>query len=476
MGKSVARGSLLGVLGQAWHLLAAFALYAYLARRLGPELFGRWKVVLSLLAWFEIFTVSGIMKVATKSISESPDETSPLARAAYAGQLAVSLAVFALAEAGAGALAGALGDPALAPLIRIAALDIPLYGLFMAASGIMLGRRRYERQGIAWLVYATAKAVLIALLVSAGLSVTGALVANALSSVVGFAALAWSPRGRLPRRAELAPVLRRMALASVPFLAIGLLDGLHQNADLWLVSAMSPQRDIVGLYAAAAVLAQTPVFLFLGVNRVILPSASGARAEGDAPRADKYATTAVRAALAVTILGVALAASVGRQAIEVVFSPAYGAALVPLVLLMTAASGRTVQAVSVEVLMAAGRHREAIGVLGAAVVAEVALVAALGIRWGITGASAGAAVAAVATAAACAFVLRDPIGAGMATTLGRCAVAAAVVGTALAALEPAPILLLPLLPLALAAYVALLALLGELDLADVATMRRAVGW
>jgi len=475
LSKNVARGSLLGMLGQGWHLVTAFLLYAFLARALGPSVFGRWSVVLSLLAWFEVVVTSALVRVATKEISEAPQDAPRLARSAYVGQAVVAMAVFLAVIVGAGPIAQALSDPSLAPLIRIAALDIPLYGLFMIASSVVLGMQRYERQGVARIIYATAKAVFIAALVAAGFSITGALIGNALSSLVGVAALAVHPGARRERLAELWSVARTMMATSVPFLVLSLVEGVGQHADLWLVFALVPDRVSVGQYAAAAVLAEIPVFLFLGLNRVIFPSVVGARADGDAGRAGMYAKQAIRTALIVTVIAVAFVASAGRQAIEIVYSAAYLPAFVPLVLLMVAGLGRTIQTTGTEVLMAQGRRRVALGILSGTVVVQIASVAWLATRSGLVGAAAGAAASAIAAALLVALALRSQLGWAPVATLARSVAAASLVGTAVALLPVAPIALPVVFLVGGAAYLGLLRLFGEFSAADRASMRSALG-
>lgn len=475
MAKNVARGSLIGMVGQGWHMVTAFLLYAFLARRLGPDLFGQWRLVLSLLAWFEVFVASALVKVVTREIGARPAEGARISRAAYLGQSLVALAVFAAVQAAAGPIAGLLGDATLAPLIRIAALDIPLYGMLSIASAIVLGRQRYERQGVAWLIYATAKAGLIAGLVAAGFSVQGALVGNALSSVVGFAAMVtWRARPRFEYAGALR-LVREMLVASVPFLALSLIDGVGANADLWLVSGLVANGAAVGLYASAVVLAEVPVFLFLGLNRVIFASVVTARAEGDCDGADVYATAAVRTAIVVTVFAVAVVASVGRQTIQLVYSSAYAGALVPLIWLMVAGMGRTVQATCSEVLMAQGRRRVALGILGATVLFEIVAVSLLTVRYGLVGAAAGTAASAAVAGVAAGLALRRATGTRPLLTLARSVAAALVVGAALALLAPSPVLLLAAVPLAAAAYAGILWLTREIGPRDLASMRAATG-
>ena len=113
------------------------------------------------------------------------------------------------------------------------------------------------------------------------------------------------------------PLARTMLVASVPFLALALIDSVGDNADLWLVSGLVTRSAEVGLYAAAMVLAEVPVFLFLGLNRVIFASVVTARAEGDCDGADLYATAALRTAIVVSVFAVAVTAFIASRVIGV---------------------------------------------------------------------------------------------------------------------------------------------------------------
>jgi len=475
LSRGVARGSLLGMVGQGWHLVTAFLLYAYLARVLGPTRFGEWTVVLSVLGWVEIFVTAALVKVTTKALTERPADATRLSKSVYLGQAIVSAAVFFAVLVCAGPMAQALGDLALAPLIRIAALDIPFYAAFMAASSIVLGKQLFTKQGVAWLAYASAKALLIAGFVWAGWGIEGALVGNALSSLVGLLVMYSAVNGSRDRLAELVPALRWMAVASLPFLALSLVQGVTQYADLWIVSAVVPDAEQVGFYAAATVLAEIPVFLFLGLNRVIFPSITSARAGGDDTSADDYAALAIRMAVIVTVLAAMLAVAVGRQGIELVYSAEFLRAYVPVALLMFAGAGRTIHATCAEILMARERRSAALTLLGAMVVAEGVLVIVAAQRSGIDGAAAATAVSMLTGAVAAVWLLRSSVGWRPLATLGRALVAGTVVGGALVALSPSPIGAALAVPVVAAGYLGLLWVLGEFDVRDAAAMRAALG-
>ena len=153
---NAARGTLLGIAGQGWQMVTAFVLYAFLARQLGPSQFGHWRVVLSVLIWFELFVGAGLVKVATKAIAASPGDRPRIARATYLGQALVAVVVFVALVGLADPIAALLGVPSLGPLLRISSLDIPLYALYMVAASILQGTHRFDRQAVALMVYATA--------------------------------------------------------------------------------------------------------------------------------------------------------------------------------------------------------------------------------------------------------------------------------------------------------------------------------
>lgn len=453
----------------------AFLLYAFLARKLGPADFGRWRLVLSLLNWFELWLNSGIVRVVTKSLAEHPEDRAKLTRVGYLGQGAMALGLFTLALVIAGPIAGSLNDPSLATLVRLSVLDIPLYAAFMLAASVLLGSQRFERHALGMSVYATAKFVAVGGSVLFGFSVPGALIGNALASIVGFAAVftPW-PRRRGAWR-EAASGVPEMGKRSVPFVSQSLIGGLVASVDLWIVQRIVATAAVVGYYSSASTLAEVPVFLFLGLNRALFPSIARVEAEGDRAMSARYAQQAVRLALLVTVLSTAVIAATGRQALTFIYSAAYVDAFIPLAILMAAAAGRTVWSVCTEVLMARDRLPRALTILVAAVALEVALLAVLTRAYGAPGAAAAVAAASAIGAVAGAFAIREMLDRRVALTLVRATVAATIVGVALHVIAPASWMLLVAYPLAGVVFVGLLLLFGEVDKDDISSVRAVIG-
>jgi len=474
--RSVARGTMLGIAGQVWHLAAAFLLYAFLARKLGPAKFGDWRLALSILNWFELFVNAGLVKVATKAIAERPEERPSTIRGAYLGQMVLAAVLFVGALVLAGPVAASLRDPDLAFLLRVSALDIPLYAAFMVAAAVLLGVQRFERHAFGMSVYATAKLLAVGGLVWFGFSVPGALLGNTIASIVGFAATftPW-PRKSEGAFADAVSQAKTMGPASVPFLTQNLLEGLAASMDLWFLKRLVGSSAVVGLYGGAATLAEVPVFLFIGLNRALFPSIARVHAEGDTYMAHRFTRQGVRLALLVTVLGVGVIAATGEQALTLVYSASFAAIAGPLAVLMAAACAKTVWSVCTEVLMAEDRRRTALGIIVGALVVQVALLAALTRLYGAMGAAVAVAIASAGAATVSLLMLRDAFGARMLLTGGRAVLAAGVVGGVLWWIDPQPIALLVLYPLAAVVYVGLLWMLGEVEADDVRSIRGAFG-
>ncbi len=470
--KSVARGSMFGMSGQIWYLITVLLLYAYLGRQFGPATFGRWRVVFSILVWLELFVDSGLTKTTSKRIAEGNDDLGLVMRGSYAMQAVVSLIMFGCALLLAWPVSLALGDTSLAPLIRIAALDIPLYAAFSMSRSMLAGMRRFEHQAVGMFVYPLAKLVFIAGLVHGGWSVAGALAGNALASVAGFAAtvVPWNRITDFDRKWQ--DVSQQLGFAAVPFLVFGLMDAFPASVDLWSVKALMRSNIAAGFYGAASGLAQTPILMFSGLFVILFPSIAKVNAEGDTRLVSQYAQQAMRLVLLITCLGIALTVSTGRQVLALVYSAPFAAAYVPLVLLVVGASLRTVWATCAEIMLARSRQTEALGLLAVMLVAELVALAVLIPRLGLIGAALSVTVSAGVIAAVGVFRLRRLFGMRPLKTLVRAGAAAGVVGVGINAMS-VPVPWLPFAWLAGAAvYLALLLIMREANSDDVASIRQ----
>ncbi|RJQ53051.1 MAG: hypothetical protein C4521_09145 [Actinobacteria bacterium] len=459
---------------QAWFLVTTLVLYAYLARYFGPSDFGEWRVAITLLAWVELFVDSGVNRMAAKMAAEGHIERKGSYVRVYVVQAGFAFFVLAAMLVLSWPIGRLMSDSSLAALLRIAAVDIPFYAGFSLARSILIAKNRLPRWALGMFVYPLARLFAIAALVAGGYGLVGALLGNAVASLVGFAVSIVPFKATMTERRSTRRLYTHAVWASFPFLLIGMLTSLPASLDLWVLKAFLGRSPGTGFYAAAGAFAEVPTFLFVGLHSVLFPSLAQVTAEGDSVQASRYSVQAMRLALVVTLFGVAVTVTTGRQLLSLVYSPSFAPAFVPLILLMLAAVSRTVARTCSEIMLARGRSRETIALFAGLVVIEGLLLLLLIPRLGMVGAALSALLASSVVALVSTLRLGELVGLRPFVTLARASAAALGAGILLAML-PIPDRALPVAyAIGGLAYVGILFGLQEAKREDVASVARAL--
>lgn len=319
-GESLARGALALIGVQFIYLIGATGMQLYLGRRLGPADYGIFGVVMGFLAWMEAALTGGFPYAVRKFGGENHKLMPGIARSALRGQLFYSLILFITAEIGAPYLAKLLRDPQLTGLIRLASLEIPIYGLYYTYASILNGKRSFTRQAGAMLAYAIGKAGIILLLVVLGFGIRGALFGNVLASGVGFAA-GIVLMGRLTRQAPypMGKLIKYAGSTAIFAVVITLL----LSIDLFSIKALSHSANVVGYYTAANTLARAPFYVFIGIATATLPAISGAAAQSDTVMLRRYVGQSLRLHFLLLALVTAVLSSTAVGTIRLLYSERY---------------------------------------------------------------------------------------------------------------------------------------------------------
>jgi O-antigen/teichoic acid export membrane protein len=302
----VAHGVVQGVAGRGLNFVFAYLATVILARRLGPASYGVYGIVISVLIWIEQTGRFTIPPAAAKLIPEDQARSTSVQQTALFLGAVLFASLFALLWVAAGPLANAFGlSEEGAALFRIAALDLPLFGLYAVYRGVLQGRHDFLALGIAEALYAAAKLVAVVLLLGVWLSVRSALVANLIAS---FAALLYvMSRVSIGIRRPAPDVVRPLIHLALPLGLYMLALQTITQVDLWALTALSVGQDAgtVGLYVAARNVAVVPGVVLMVVSDVLLPSISRALAANDTRLSGAYLQGAVRF-LGILIVPVAL--------------------------------------------------------------------------------------------------------------------------------------------------------------------------
>jgi O-antigen/teichoic acid export membrane protein len=291
-----------------------------LAWSLGPADFGLYGVIISLLVWLERVTMLGIPSATTKLVAAGEHAVAPtsiLLSLMLAAIVVVALWVFAPA------IARLFQAPGQEALFRLAALDVPFYGMYLMYRGVAMGRRKFTVVFWSGLILGSVKLIALAWVVLAGYAISGALVAYVTASVAAFLFLAVRlPIKPMPLDLGSARIIVQTALP-LAISSFGL--SLLHNLDLWLLKALiAPDiAEQVGVYAATRVLARTPELVLLPIGSVLFPLVSGALAQNNLQQARDYIKSGMRVLWLVLLPTVVLVAIDAEPILRLFFPAEY---------------------------------------------------------------------------------------------------------------------------------------------------------
>jgi stage V sporulation protein B len=324
--RKTAMGSIYIVSSRVMVLACGFVIHIFLARRLGPEVYGLYGLIMSILLWVEFTVLTGIPNVYSKVISEDEkmlDSVMHSMKRVFLPYCLVVLAVFSLASP---MVSQALNDGRLLLLLLIAGIDIPFYGMYSANINILNGHRVFHRQGITVSFYALFKTTFVVLLILLGFGLTGVLIANILASFFGLL-VAFGFVRKLKRKGnnerKMFDLKPRMVTFGLPYLLYILATMVIIHMDMWFVKGLLNDDAMIGYYSASYNLSR-PLFLLMGgVMVVMFPSYSKAVSENNTLLLQKYIRQAMRFSLVILLPVVVMLGSTSDELITLLFTKEY---------------------------------------------------------------------------------------------------------------------------------------------------------
>lgn len=465
------RGTFLLLIGQGLFLACGYGISVVLARWLGPQDYGVFGIVYSLLMVCELCVVAGIPNALQRFVGEDPGKAGALHRVLFRWQLFYTVIVFGGALAAAPLLAGFFNDDRLAPLLQIALLDVLFFSFYWYYAGMQIGRKHFGRQTVVAGAYSVGKFLFTAGLLWAGFGVAGALVGNILGSLCGLALGWWWTR--LPR--DTAAVDQRELLHFiVPNILYSIGVNLFFYIDLWIVKYYLP-GTAVGFYNAASTIARIPYSFAIALTGALLPALSHAVARRQRLESERIIRQALRLSLLAVLPVLALVSSSAGALAVLFFGEAYAGAGEILRLLMVGLSIYAVFMVLNTMAMAGGGMKVCTLIVFVLLPIDVGLNLFCVPRWGATGAALATTATMLLGVAGNTFYVTRLFGIALyAGHLLRAGAAAAVV-FAISSLFPTatPWELIAKFVALLAVYAVLLRLFGEIDREDIMKIKAA---
>jgi O-antigen/teichoic acid export membrane protein len=475
--KAVHGGAMLGV-AQFGLAFAGYLVAIVLGRSLGPEQYGTYGIIYSLLLGIELIGRLGVPQAVSRLIAGGRQPAQELVQTGLAATLVVSLVLFAAFWLGAPQLAAVFGLSDGTRLLRIAALDIPIHLLYIAGVHVVNGHRRFAQEAAATVVYATARALGVLLLLLVGVSVEAALVANIAASIVGFVYVA----SRLPLASFLPSRrhLREILKVATPIALFSAGSQVLTRLDLWALGAVGDRApaEKIGQYVAATSLGKLPNVLFFVLSSLLIPMVARALADGQRTVAARYVQESARFMIVFLLPAVMLCAVQAGDVMEFCFGVDYreGSELLQL-LIVAYGLAYTVMMTLAAILIALDRASWSARLTLSAIVAGMALNFLLVPPYAATGAGWAALLTMGLTCAMAGVMVRRELGQPLVVgdVLIRALLASAAVAWVALELPTSGLALLLELGGLMFAYWGLLWLLGVVQATDVALLRPGAG-
>lgn len=375
-------------LGEAVARLIAFGVAVYLARTLGTAVYGIIVLATSVVLYLSVVTDCGVGFLGVRIVAAGQAPLAETVRTVLGARLLVGIVAIAITTA----MAFALLPVSEAGILT--AYSLTLVTVALGTRWLHVGLGQPGKASIGRIVSEVVTAAAILGVVHGPSDVAIVPIAQLLGEGIGAVVLmrqlpAALRRLRVALRPAVVPALLR---ESWPLVLHALLGLAIFNSDLLFLRAFRDSAS-VGIYAAAYALISFCLNLGAAYTMSLLPVITRVRDDPPTVRAlyDQSMAQVLAGSLPVAVGGFLVAAPL----IKLIFGSDYGAAAIPLQVLVWSLPVALVRNVAQGALLAYERQREmmraAAWAAGAAVVLNVALIP----RWGL----AGAAIATLATEA-----------------------------------------------------------------------------
>lgn len=292
-GAMVVRGSAMWLTARLLYVMTGFAIHVIVSRVLGPEEYSKFGAVMALAAVFYLGVRVAIPLAVSRYIAGRSTQQRNIFRTGLQLQslLCAGLAL-AFWIAGDQIANWFLRDPNLGLHVQIAGLAILPMGLLFLYTNGLLGRHDYPMASYLSSLGSLLRLAGVGIAVVLGGGVIGVLEAYLAAPCLVVALAVWKIKFQKPTTTIF--YWREIARFSVPMLVVGLLSSLMLQMSTLFVNGFVSQREMVGMYVAASVLANAPYHIFEGLSAVLMPAVSSAEAVNDATRLERHVHESMR--------------------------------------------------------------------------------------------------------------------------------------------------------------------------------------
>jgi O-antigen/teichoic acid export membrane protein len=330
MTKSTAKGLLYIMISRIFWIISAFAIHVGLGRLLGPELYGVFGVIFSMISINYLVLGNGVKQAVTKYVAEDVNLAGAIKTAGLKIQTFFSVMIGATVFLLSKPIAILLGDDTLSNLIKLSALIIPPTAILFVHLGVLHGLKQFDKSATISIMYAFLKVVFVFLLVLSGLKVYGAIIGLILSVILATFVAAFLCPQSTEGHFDSSVLIRFAIPVSLFYIAIALL----MHMDILFAKSLLADDAKIGFYTSAQTLSRTMYLVFAAFSVVLLPSISSANSSNNRELIKKYLNQSMRYMLMLLIPTAFIISATSDQLLNLVYSSTYFEAAYPLSILV----------------------------------------------------------------------------------------------------------------------------------------------
>jgi len=402
------KDTLYTIFAQVLFIASATAVHIGLGRILGPEPYGEFGVIMSLLTVLEVLLARGIRDAVTKYTAEFPEKSPAIKRQGLTIAAVVGGLVFALYGLLARPIALAFHDANLTRSLQISALIIPLLSLFSVLTGHLSGKRLFGRRALVMNVQSLGKIAGVYILALMGFGLRGAVSGYVFSYAMALLAAFYFSRE--PRQDRGAFPASKLLFFAIPVVGFSILLSVLMNLDLFFVKTLIREGQAAGFYAAAVALTRPPLFVSYAFAVTLLPVISQLTSLNRLREASRYINKSLRYLLILLVPLAFFINGLSGPIIQLIYSSRYQPAARSLGILIFGATFLTLFSVFTAVINGSGRPKTSMALAGAVLPLGFFLNLLLVPRFGLSGAAAATTFTSLAGMIGAALVVQKKFG------------------------------------------------------------------
>lgn len=466
MKTNVTKGTFYLTIASIIFMLSGYIINIWLGRFLGPNLYGTFGIIISLVTVINLTQTAGLPQAVSKYVAADTKKSEAIYKTGFLLQIISTVVVALLFFLFSGVLARILKDPGLTSYLQLAACIFPLYGMFALLTGYYNGHHQFGKQALLHIAYSLIKIVMIiALTIFFGLYgvILGFILSPLIALLVQF---------HLPKKKKTAYPYKKLILFSLPLIAVAIFANLLQSIDLFFVKALLHSDKNAGFYTANQNIAEIPFYALTALSSVLFPSISRHISQNAHSKTKILIAKALRFCLLILIPSVMLIATTSLPLLSFLFSSAYESGAQSLTILVIGSGFFTIFVLLTTIISSAGSPIKSAVLTGLGVILNCILCVVLIPPFGLNGAAFATTISSANMMFAAAIIVYQKFNILFSFKSVIKIVIATIIVTFLAKVVTIPVLYLPLLYIGLfILYLTLLFFMKEINKEDIAVFK-----